>query len=278
MTPRLRIASYNIHACRGRDGRQDVARVAAVLGEIDADVIGLQEVESRHGRSTIDQAEALGEALGMACIEGPLLLADRGWYGNALLTRCPVRAVRRVEFADYGREARGAIIADLAGLDGTGWRVLTTHLDLHVVKRRRQFDVLLDEILPATTLPTVVIGDFNEWWPFSRGLGALRRHAVLPFSPATFPSRCPLLALDRMAFSACHLRGRLRRHITPLSRIASDHLPIWADVSADPALAQPEPRQEEPVALPIADAAGSPRREPARNTAAEHSYQGGADA
>jgi len=261
MTPGLRIASYNIHACRGADGRQDVARVAAVLREIEADVIGLQEVESRHGRSTIDQAEALGEALGMACIEGPLLLADRGWYGNALLTRCPVRTVRRVEFEDYGREARGAIIADLDGLDGTGWRVLTTHLDLHVVKRRRQFDAVLDEILPATRLPTVVIGDFNEWWPFSRGLGELRRHAVLPFSPATFPSRCPVLSLDRMAFSACQVRGRLRRHITPLSRVASDHLPIWADVSPDPALANPEPRQPEPLALPIADAAASPGRE-----------------
>ena len=55
----------------GWDGRQDVGRVAAVLREIDADVVGLQEVESRHGRSAIDQAEALGEALGMALHRGP---------------------------------------------------------------------------------------------------------------------------------------------------------------------------------------------------------------
>jgi endonuclease/exonuclease/phosphatase family metal-dependent hydrolase len=117
-----------------------------------------------------------------------------------------------------------------------GWRVLTTHLDLHVGRRRRQFETLLDEILPATTVPTVVLGDFNEWWPFSRGLKALRRHAVLPFAPATFPTRCPLLALDRIALSGCRLRGRVRRHITPLSRMASDHLPIWAEVVASPAI------------------------------------------
>lgn len=258
MTSTLRIASYNIHACRGWDGRQDVARVAAVLREIDADVIGLQEVESRHGRSAIDQAEALGEALGMACIEGPLLLADRGWFGNALLTRPPVHAVNRVEFEDYGREARGAIIADLTALDGTVWRVLTTHLDLHVGKRRRQFEVVLDQLLPATTVPTVVIGDFNEWWPFSRGLSALRRHAVLPFSPATFPTRCPVLALDRIALSGCRLRGRVRRHITTLSRSASDHLPIWAEVSPDPQLAAAEPPRREPVSLPIAERAAAP--------------------
>jgi endonuclease/exonuclease/phosphatase family metal-dependent hydrolase len=260
----LRIASYNIHACRGWDGRQDVDRVAAVLREIEADVIGLQEVESRHGRSTIDQAEALGEALGMACIEGPLLHGARGWYGNALLSRRPVRAVRRVLFEDYGREARGAIIADLAGVDGVGWRVLTTHLDLHVGRRRRQFETLLDEILPATTVPTVVIGDFNEWWPFSRGLGTLRRHAVLPFAPATFPTRCPVLALDRIALSGCRLRGRVRRHITPLSRVASDHLPIWAEVVASPAIGSaPLVARGEDAALEEA----SPRR--------RHRSQGG---
>lgn len=250
MSAAVRIASYNIHACRGWDGRQDVARVAAVLREIAADVIGLQEVESRHGRTEIDQAEALGQMLGMACIEGPLVHGERGWYGNALLTRRPVRAVRRVLFDDYGREARGAIIADLAGVDGVGWRVLTTHLDLHVGRRRRQFETLLDEILPATTVPTVVIGDFNEWWPFSRGLGTLRRHAVLPFAPATFPTRLPLLALDRIALSACRLRGRVRRHITPLSRVASDHLPIWAEVVASPDIEAASPAARDEDAAP----------------------------
>lgn len=234
MSATLRVASYNIHACVGLDRRQDVGRIGAVLREIDADVIGLQEVESRHDRSTGDQAEALAAALDMECIEGPLLRGAGGWYGNALLTRRAVRAVRRVLFEARGREARGAIVADLAGGQGPGWRVLTTHLDLHSRSRRRQFEVLLDELLPALSLATIVIGDFNEWWPFSRGLGALRRHAVLPFAPPTFPSRCPLFSLDRMALSACRMRGRLRRHDTPLARIASDHLPIFADVVAMP--------------------------------------------
>jgi endonuclease/exonuclease/phosphatase family metal-dependent hydrolase len=235
MSATLRVASYNIHACVGLDRRQDVGRIGAVLHEIGADVIGLQEVESRPGRSPTDQAEALATALDMECIEGPLLHGRHGWYGNALLTRRTVRAVRRVLFEARGWEARGAIVADLAGDQGPGWRVLTTHLDLHSRSRRRQFEVLLEELLPALSFATIVIGDFNEWWPFSRGLGALRRHAMLPFAPPTFPSRCPLFALDRMALSACRLRGRLRRHDTPLARIASDHLPIFADVVAVPA-------------------------------------------
>ncbi len=241
----LRIASYNIHACVGVDGRQDVDRVAGVLHEIGADVIGLQEVESRPARSALDQAQVLARALEMDCIEGPLVHGQSGWYGNALLTRRAVRAVRRVVFEDRGREARGAIVVDLAGSGGAGWRVLTTHLDLHSGRRRRQFAVLLDQILPAG-MPTIVIGDFNEWWPFSRGLSVLRRHAVLPFAPPTFPSRLPLFALDRMALWDCRLRGRLRRHDTALSRAASDHLPIFADVA---------PRADEPAASPVSDAA-----------------------
>ena len=71
MSRPLRVASYNVHGCLGRDGRRDVARIVRILREIDADVIGLQEVESRHGRSDVDQAEKLAAALGMACIEGP---------------------------------------------------------------------------------------------------------------------------------------------------------------------------------------------------------------
>jgi endonuclease/exonuclease/phosphatase family metal-dependent hydrolase len=230
----LRIASYNVHGCLGRDGRRDVARIGHILGEIDADVIGLQEVESRHGRSEIDQAENLAAALGMACIEGPLLHhAERGWYGNALLSRLEVEGVRRVLFESYGVEARGAILCDLRADDGTRWRVMTTHLDLRSRHRRRQFAALLDQLVPSPHEPTALMGDFNEWWSRSRGLTELRRHAELPSSPPTFPAWFPALRLDRIAFSGCRLRGTVRRQLTPLTRRASDHLPIFADLLAD---------------------------------------------
>jgi phospholipase D1/2 len=231
----LRVASYNVHGCLGLDGRRDVARIIQILREIDADVIGLQEVESRHGRSEVDQAERFAAALGMACIEGPLLHhAQRGWYGNALLTRLEMQAVRRVLFDSCGGEARGAIVCDLAAGDGTCWRVMTTHLDLRSRHRRRQFATLLDQLVPSPRQPTVLMGDFNEWWPRSRGLAALRDHAELPPAPATFPAWLPALSLDRIALSGCRLRGELRRHLTPLTRRASDHLPVFADVVADP--------------------------------------------
>jgi endonuclease/exonuclease/phosphatase family metal-dependent hydrolase len=234
----VRVASYNVHGCRGWDGRCDVSRIVRILREIDADVVGLQEVESRHGRSDIDQAEEFAAALGMTCIEGPLLHhVQRGWYGNALLTRLEVKAVRRVLFDRHGGEARGAIVCDLRAGDGTCWRVMTTHLDLHSRHRRRQFETLLDELVPTARQPTVLMGDFNEWSTRSRALTALRRHAELPPAPRTFPSCLPVLHLDRIALSACRLRGTIRRHLTPLTRRASDHLPIFADLVAGPVAA-----------------------------------------
>ena len=231
----LRVASYNVHGCRGWDSRRDVGRIVRILRDIDADVVGLQEVESRHGRSDIDQAEEFAAALGMRCIEGPLLHhVQRGWYGNALLTRLEVTAVRRVLFESHGGEARGAIVCDLRARDDTCWRVMTTHLDLHSRHRRRQFETLLDELVPTTRPPTVLMGDFNEWWPRSRALAALRRHAELPPAPRTFPSWLPVLPLDRIAVSGCRLQGTIRTHLTPLARRASDHLPIFADLIPEP--------------------------------------------
>jgi endonuclease/exonuclease/phosphatase family metal-dependent hydrolase len=256
--PILRVASYNVHGCRGADGRRDVGRIVRILREIDADVIGLQEVESRHGRSEVDQAEKFAAALGMACIEGPLLHhAQRGWFGNALLTRLEVQAVQRVLFDSHGGEARGAIVCDLAAGDGTCWRVMTTHLDLRSRHRRRQFATLLDQLVPSPRQATVMMGDFNEWWSRSRGLAALRRHAQLPPAPPTFPAWLPALRLDRIALSGCRLQGEVRRHLTPLARRASDHLPIFADLVADPdeATVAPAGREIDADAVP----AGVPR-------------------
>jgi phospholipase D1/2 len=246
VTAIIRVATYNVHACVGRDRQRDVTRIIRVLRELDPDVIGLQEIESRHGRSPIDQAQTIAAGLDMACVEGPLLLARRGWYGNALLTRLGVQSVRRVLFDRHGREARGVLICDLLGRDDISWRMMTTHLDLRSRHRRHQLDRLLDELVPDRPRPTVLMGDFNEWWPGSRALASLRRHLELPPAPPTFPSWLPVLRLDRIAHAGCRLQDRVRRHATPLSRRASDHLPVFADLIAEPA--------ERPVLAPGARA------------------------
>ncbi|MCW8141795.1 MAG: endonuclease/exonuclease/phosphatase family protein, partial [Planctomycetota bacterium] len=84
----VRFATYNVHRCIGADGRYDADRVAAVIRELDADVVGLQEVDARyHLENDLDQIEYLQEATGMTAVAGPTLTNHRGYYGNALLTR-----------------------------------------------------------------------------------------------------------------------------------------------------------------------------------------------
>lgn len=92
---RLTLATYNIHQCRGLDGRYDPDRILGVLLELNADVIGLQEVNSREHRG-LELLAWFAETTKLHSIAGPTLLQDPWHYGNALLTRCPVTELRRM--------------------------------------------------------------------------------------------------------------------------------------------------------------------------------------
>lgn len=232
----IRVATYNIHAAIGTDGRLDLERIAAVIREIDPDVIGLQEVESRPSRSRHDQAERLALQLGMSCAEGPILLEGAGWYGNAILSRLPVEPLLRLRFADLGGEPRGALVVAVQASDGRSWRIANTHLDVRAGRRLRQARALVGAVSQWAEGPRVVLGDFNEWRPRARTLAGLRCLGELPPAPASYPSRMPLFPLDRMVLQGCRSGGPLRRHQSDLARLASDHLPVVADLYPVPAL------------------------------------------
>jgi endonuclease/exonuclease/phosphatase family metal-dependent hydrolase len=219
----LRIASYNVHACIGTDGRKDAARVAGVIEEIDCDTIGLQEADYR--------LDFIAQRLGMAAVPGLTLLRHDGPYGNALLTRRPVLAVRRLGFTYSGREPRNALDVDLE-VGGETVRVIVTHLGLWPAERRYQVRKILDVL--RSTPPServVVLGDINEWMPLGRPLRWM--HALLGHSPAerSFPSRWPLLALDRVWARPRHALLALKAHRSPLAALASDHLPVKAIIA-----------------------------------------------
>ena len=230
----IRVATYNLHAAVGADRRRDLDRIAAVIEEIGADVIGLQEVESRASRGGADQAMTLAAKLEMACVEGPMLLEGAGWYGNAILSRLPVLAEQRWRFPDHSGEPRGAVGVVVEDRQGGRWRLVNTHLDLRTRFRFRQVQSLVRFLEREGGEPWILLGDLNEWRPRAPALVPLRRLGQVPPAPASFPSRWPLLALDRMVLRHCRLQGPLRRHVTGLSRRASDHLPIVADVAPRP--------------------------------------------
>jgi len=227
----IRVATYNIHAAVGADGRRDLGRIAAVIEEIEPDVIGLQEVESRRSRGSADQAMRLANKLGMACVEGPMLLEGHGWYGNAILSRLPVLDQHQLRFADHSGEPRGALGVVVDDAQGGRWRLITTHLDLRYRSRFRQVQSLGHLLDTDNTGPWVLLGDLNEWRPWARALARLRQLGHVPPAPASYPTRLPLFSLDRMVLRGCRLDGPLRRHVSALSRRASDHLPIIAEVA-----------------------------------------------
>ena len=218
----FRVASYNVHGCVGWDGKEDAARVAAVIRELDCDTVGLQEVH---------KLEEINATLKMQLISGaPPTWHDRH-VGNALLTRRKVLAVRHHDFGLAGCEPRTAIDADLE-VAGETLRVIVTHLGLPPAERRYQVKKLLS-LIRHTPLQerVVVLGDINEWLPLGRPLRWM--HALLGRSPAerSFPSRWPLFALDRVWVRPRHALLAFGAHRSALAAKASDHLPVKAVIA-----------------------------------------------
>ncbi len=224
------VASYNIHGGVGTDGHFVPKRICEVLRELRADLVALQEVETR--ATGFDMLRYLSEHTGLHAIPGPTLVRDDGDYGNALLTRYPPISVRHIDLSVRGREPRGAIDAQLACNaieSGTfALRVIATHLGLIPSERRAQVRKLLTALAEVPAQPTILLGDVNEWFLWGRPLRWL--HAYFERTPhvSTFPSRCPVLALDRIWTSPRAHLVAVASHRRPLARLASDHLPLLA--------------------------------------------------
>jgi endonuclease/exonuclease/phosphatase family metal-dependent hydrolase len=234
----LRVASYNIHGCVGSDYHEDAVRIARTIAETGCDTVGLQEVH--HDNSL----EFLAGALGMEAVPGLTLLRHDGHFGNALLTRRKVLAVRRHELTHSSREPRNALDVDL-DVDGETMRVLVTHLGLRPAERRFQVKKLLTLLRETPRSERVVVlGDINEWLPLGRPVRWM--HALLGHSPAerSFPSRWPLFALDRVWVRPRHALLALRVHRSPLAIAASDHLPVKALVATHQTQLRTELRDE----------------------------------
>lgn len=234
---RLSLATYNIHACIGVDGRFDPRRTLGVLKELGADLIALQEVE-HHAVDGRDLLDFLADGVGMAAIAGPTLLRGERHYGNALLTRLPVSHINRIDLSLPGREPRGALDVRFAW-HGRHIQVVTTHLGLRSGERRRQVRLLRELFEGSSVDLSALLGDLNEWQLWGGALGWLRRHFPdgCGRAPRTYPGRLPLFALDRIWVRPADGLLGVQAHRTRLARRASDHLPLKAlltlpDVSA----------------------------------------------
>lgn len=227
---RLRLASYNIHAGVGTDHRFNPQRLARVIDSLDADIIGLQEVVSL-GPDGFALLDELARQCDMQAVAGPTMLRGDASYGNALLTRHAIKEVKRLTLDEYRFEPRGALAVEVDIDTHYSLTAVTTHLGLRGHERRGQLRRLL-QWLPKSH-PLFLLGDFNEWFPWSRGLRQLQGSFGKTPAPATFPSRWPLLALDRIYASPNTTIESLRRVDTAEAKAASDHLPLLAEINLD---------------------------------------------
>ncbi len=225
------IASYNVHKCVGVDRKFDPARISHVIREIGADVIALQEADSRFGerRGLLDLGWMERET---GLFPVPITGAARahGWHGNVIFFREGlVRDVHQVNLP--GLEPRGALMTELELKDGSTLRIIAAHLGLLNRSRHQQARMILDILGSRQEQPTVLMGDLNEWRLGDRSaLNTLATVFGLPAAVPSFPSRLPVLALDRIMANRPGLIDTVHTHDTPLARLASDHLPIKAVV------------------------------------------------
>lgn len=224
----LRVATYNVHRCVGRDGRLDVERTLAVLEGLDADLVGLQEVDAHLSDDLGPDLLSCARDLGYHGLHGVTFTREDTEYGNALLSREPLVEIERLEIGVPGFEPRGLLAGSLRCGD-LRIRVAVTHLGLRASERRAQAGRILDW-LSKPVRGTVLLGDLNEWWPFERGLQGLDGAFGPTVRPASFPSRWPLLALDRVLVSSDIEVLEMRAHRSAAARMASDHLPVVAEV------------------------------------------------
>jgi len=231
----LRIATYNIHRCRGLDRRVQPSRIAAVLEEIDADVIALQEVIGSSATGA-GHAEEIGAALGMGWVMASTRYLRGHRFGNVVLSRLAIRGHAQYDLSWRHREPRCCQRVDLAA-DGHTLHLYNVHLGTSLRERRYQAVHLAGVIHDRSVSgPKIMLGDFNEW---TRGLASKllseALHSVDLFAHVkrrrTYPGVFPLLHLDHIYYDGARVEVRrveLVRNRRAL--IASDHLPLVADL------------------------------------------------
>jgi len=251
-SPTITVASYNMRKAVGLDRRRDPRRVLDVLQEIDADVVALQEADKRiGGRGSAVPHELIDEHgmykpvhLGVRH-RRPLEKARRhaerilkvdtrniGWHGNAILVKRDVGIIDCQALDLPTLEPRGAVMAELLFPGDMPLRVIGLHLDISGLWRRRQMRAILDAVeRRPQRMPTVLMGDTNEWRTAAGCLKELNgSYRIAPTGPS-FHSRRPIAPLDRIIVDERLAIDAAGVHASASARRASDHLPVWARVS-----------------------------------------------
>jgi len=231
------VATYNVHRGRPPAGLFRPEGIARVIAEIRPDLIALQEAQHylRRDAPMLDE-DHLAHEVGLRSLRLHDRPREQGWRSNLVLVRRDAAVLRPpAGLRIGGLEPRGAIMAEL----DLGWgpfRIIATHLSLGAARRKRQAQALLAAMDSGAgaNLPTLLLGDLNEWRAGASALSVLQ--PVFGTSPQvpTFPAFRPFLSLDRIMGHPAGMVASVEVHDTPLARRASDHLPLKARVALPP--------------------------------------------
>jgi len=230
----LRIATYNVHKCRGLDGRTHPGRIASVLKTLNPDLVALQEVVGAGPRGK-GQEEELASRMGMEGVLAPARILRGHLYGNAVLSRLPIHHHRTYDLTRKGHEPRFCQRVDVI-LRGHRIQIFNVHLGTAVKERNWQAEKLLACLSdPAARGPKVIVGDFNEWkkGPATRLLAENFQSLDLrPFLKwrRTYPGMFPIFHLDHIYYDGPIeiMHAEVPRTLSSL--LASDHMPLVADL------------------------------------------------
>ena len=243
----MRLVTYNVHRCVGVDKRLDVERVAGVIAELEPDIVCLQELDVGRARTGgVDQARAIGDRLSMAVRFHPAMRIEAEEYGDAILTPHPERLVHVGALPTVrgvpGLEPRGALWVKIE-IGGVELNVLTTPLGLVPREQRLQAAALVGKEWlghPDCTGPTLLAGDFNAtsitrpYHTLARNHADCQRQLGLKPTLKTFPSGFPAIRIDHVFVSPEIKVTGVSAPFSPLSRMASDHLPLVVDFEIQP--------------------------------------------
>jgi endonuclease/exonuclease/phosphatase family metal-dependent hydrolase len=247
MTLSFRVLTVNAHKGFGFFNRRFILRdLREAVRTVGADVVFLQEVlgtHAHHAKRYIDwpeepQYEYLADTMWEDFAYGRNSVYPHGDHGNAVLSRFPIRYHANHDASHHGDEARGLLHCLLEVPDhGVQLHAICVHLGLRQAHRNRQLKQLCELIerdVPAGA-PLVVAGDFNDWrmqaHDHLQACAGLREIFVCAHGRAvrTFPSRWPLLALDRIYTRNARAHRPLSLPARPWTHL-SDHAPLAAEI------------------------------------------------
>ncbi|WP_316789297.1 endonuclease/exonuclease/phosphatase family protein [Pedobacter frigoris] len=232
----LKVMSYNVHHCNppAKAGVIDIDAIAAVINSVKPDIVGLQEIDVKTGRSgkDINQAQELAKKTGMHFFFGKAIDHDGGEYGVALLSKYPVsetQVYHLTSLPEIKGEPRVLITAKLLLPSGRAIRFGNTHLDAERDPANRMAQIKeINAIAQKEVLPFVITGDFNAY-PESEVIKemdlAFTRtcQTCQPTIPADKPSR----SIDFIGYATKHPLV-VKGHEVIVAPEPSDHLPVAA--------------------------------------------------